>query len=225
VNKRLHQHFLQKVLHFSKYGNKHIDIVSNPAMQATIVTQLQQEDIIEPLQFLYQNYYAGVASMLYNNGCTTEDVADIFQETVLTLADKVKSNKFRGESSIKTFIIAVARNLWLHEMRTKGRRNKREMHYMSTSETVVDGTERMFNKANTDNMKIIFEAVGDVCTQILTGYYYDNLSMRELLQKFNYENEQVLGNRKSKCMKKLKELLTTNIPLLEQFKTLCIYGA
>jgi RNA polymerase sigma factor (sigma-70 family) len=193
-------------------------------MQEIIIDQLKQEDINEPVQFLYQNYYAGVAALIYNKGGNSEDVADIFQETVLTLVDKVKSNQFRGDSSIKTFMIAVARNLWLHELRTRGRRNQREVNYVSLNETEVDATERPFARANTDTMKSIFEGVGEVCTQILTGYYYDNLSMRELLKKFNYENEQVLRNRKSKCMKKLKELLTTNIPLLEQFKTLCVYG-
>jgi RNA polymerase sigma factor (sigma-70 family) len=201
-----------------------MNTVINLSMQADIAEQLKQEDINGPVQFLYQNYYEGVAAMIYSKGGNEEDVADIFQETVLTLVDKVKSNQFRGESSIKTFMIAVAKNLWLHELRTRGRRNKRELNYMVGADTEEQMPDRRFNRANTDTMKQIFEGVGEVCTQILTGYYYDNLSMRELLKKFNYENEQVLRNRKSKCMKKLKELLSTNIPLLEQFKTLCVYG-
>jgi hypothetical protein len=73
-------------------------------------------------------------------------------------------------------------------------------------------------------MDDIFKEVGDVCTQILTGYYYENLSMRQLLERFDYENEQVLRNRKSKCMKKLKEILLTNNNLFEQFKSFCVYG-
>jgi RNA polymerase sigma factor (sigma-70 family) len=199
--------------------------VIDASMQIDIAEQLRKEDINEPVQFLYQNYYEGVAAMIYSKGGNDEDVADIFQETVLTLVEKVKSNLFRGESSIKTFMIAVAKNLWLHELRTRGRRNKRELGYMTAEDKEVEmGVDRLFTKVNKGVMGKIFDEVGDICTQILIGYYYEDLSMKELLLKFNYENEQVLRNRKSKCMKKLKELLTVNKQLSEQFKTLCIYG-
>jgi RNA polymerase sigma factor (sigma-70 family) len=218
------QLFWGKGVTFSLIRQPITNTVITVAMNAELIEQLKQDDINQPVQFLYQNYYTGVASMIYNKGGNSEDVADIFQETVLTLVDKVKSNQFRGDSSIKTFMTAVARNLWLHELRTRGRRNQREVNYVSLNTTEVDTVERPFSKGNTDTMKTIFESVGAVCTQILIGYYYDNLSMRQLLEKFNYENEQVLRNRKSKCMKKLKALLTTNIPLLDQFKTLCLYG-
>jgi RNA polymerase sigma factor (sigma-70 family) len=202
-----------------------MNTVIGQTMQMDIAAQLKQEDINEPVQFLYQHYYEGVAVMIYSKGGNEEDAADIFQETVLTLVEKVKNNQFRGDSSIKTFMISVAKNLWLHELRTRTRRNKREVNYMSGADTeMVEDTDRIFTKANRWVMKDIFSQVGDVCTQILTGYYYEDLSMRQLLERFDYENEQVLRNRKSKCMKKLKELLLTNNNLLEQFKTLCVYG-
>jgi RNA polymerase sigma factor (sigma-70 family) len=199
-------------------------VIQNEQVQAIIISQLKETDINKPVQFLYQNYYEGVLAMIRSKGGNEEDAADIFQETVLTLVDKVKNNQFRGESSVKTFMVSVARNLWLHELRTRGRRNKREVAYFAGADVDEAADERQFNKPATDTMKTIFEAVGDVCTQILTGYYYEDLSMRQLLERFDFENEQVLRNRKSKCMKKLKEILSTNIQLLDQFKTLCLYG-
>jgi RNA polymerase sigma factor (sigma-70 family) len=125
-----------------------MNTVIGDRMQIDIAAQLKQEDINEPVQFLYQNYYEGVAAMIFSKGGTEEDAADIFQETVLTLVEKVKSNQFRGESSIKTFMIAVAKNLWLHELRTRGRRNKRELNYMSGADTETEeDVDRIFKKA------------------------------------------------------------------------------
>ncbi len=199
-------------------------VIQKEEVQATIISQLKETDINKPVQFLYQNYYEGVLAMIKSKGGNEEDAADIFQETVLTLVDKIKNNQFRGESSVKTFMVSVARNLWLHELRTRGRRNKREVTYFADADVQETIGDRQFCKVETDTMKKIFDAVGDVCTQILTGYYYEELSMRQLLERFDFENEQVLRNRKSKCMKKLKEILSSNIQLLDQFKTLCLYG-
>jgi hypothetical protein len=69
----------------------------------------------------------------------------------------------------------------------------------------------------------VFEEIGDVCKKILTGFYFENMSMKEMLVLFNYDNEQVLRNRKSKCMKHLKDLITTNKELTETFKTYLAY--
>lgn len=65
--------------------------------------------------------------------------------------------------------------------------------------------------------------IGETCKKLLIGFYYENKSMKELLNQFDYENEQVLRNRKSKCMKKLKELLTNNPDLLKNLKPLSLY--
>lgn len=47
--------------------------------------------------------------------------------------------------------------------------------------------------------------------------------MKELLTEFKYENEQVLRNRKSRCMKKLKELIAANPGLLNTLKSHTVY--
>ena len=48
---------------------------------------------------------------------------------------------------------------------------------------------------------------GETCRKILTLFYYHDLPMREILKQTNYENEQVLRNRKYKCLKEIAELI------------------
>lgn len=73
-------------------------------------------------------------------------------------------------------------------------------------------------------MDAIYKEIGDTCRNILKGFYYEDLSMKELLTRFNYENEQVLRNKKSICMKKIKDVLHQNKNLLSTFKNLLFYG-
>lgn len=198
------------------------------AVKMELTQQFLQPDINKPVRYLYEHYFEAAATEIRLRGGRDEDAADIFQEAVLILIDKIKSGKFREESNIKTFLVGIARNLWLFEKRTRERRAKREMHFTlseSSSPDLDDSNfeERIFSRSYTETIKIIFEKVGDICSRLLIGFYYENSSMKKLLQKFNYENEQVLRNRKARCMKKLKKLLTEHPKLLHQLKILSVY--
>ena len=198
------------------------------AYKMDIVQDFLQADINRPVRYLYEHYYADAATEIRLKGGSEEDAADIFQEAVLILIDKIKSGKFREESSVKTFLVGISRNLWLFEKRTRDRRNVREMHFTlneagNTGFSDEDFQDRIFSRPNTDTMQRIFEQVGELCSKILVGFYYNKLSMKDLLQQFHYDNEQVLRNRKAKCMKKLKKILTDNPDLLHQLKILSIY--
>lgn len=188
-----------------------------------ILAELRQANIEFPVKKLYDQYFEGIVAQVCINGGNRDDGADIFQESVLILIDKIKTGQFRGDSSIKTFLSAIARNLWLHELRTRSRRNTREITFMNENKEEEKITPGFFSNENTAGLKRIFEAIGPVCKKILTGFYYEEKSMKELLSEFDYDSEQVLRNRKSKCMKKLKELLQSNKNLLQNLKTLSLY--
>ena len=62
------------------------------------------------------------------------------------------------------------------------------------------------------------EALGENCKKILLLFYYENRSMKEILAELPYENEQVVRNKKSKCLKKLETLVKSNRTLYDQLK-------
>ena len=198
------------------------------AFKMELTQQFLQPDINRPVRYLYEHYFESAAAEIRRRGGRDDDAADIFQEAVLILIDKIKSGKFREESNIKTFLIGIARNLWLFEKRTRERRATREMNFTSGEHSYEeiddsDFDERFFSRSNTETIQTIFQKVGDICSRILIGFYYKNSSIKKLLQEFNYENEQVLRNRKARCMKKLKKILTDHPDLLHQLKTLSFY--
>ncbi|MBL7699076.1 MAG: sigma-70 family RNA polymerase sigma factor [Chitinophagaceae bacterium] len=191
--------------------------------QMDLVKEILQADINKPVTYMYEQYFEPVEIDIRANGGNHQDAADIFQEAVLIVVDKIKSGKFRGDSSVKTFLLGIARNLWLHEKRSRSRRSDRETQFARLEETGGEFRDRMFSVDESQIVKKLFEQVGELCSKILGGVYYEKMAMKDLLRRFNYENEQVLRNRKSRCMKKLKELLSNDPLLFEQLKTRSIY--
>lgn len=194
-------------------------------IESNLIPGLKQNNINEAVTELYSNYFEPVTFWIRSKGGNEEDAADIFQETVLVFIEQVRRDKFRGDSSIKTYLIGIAKNLWLNEMRSRDRRSNRELGFIKAdnNETVEDAHQRMYQRENKQKLVQVFEQIGDVCKKILNSFYYENLSMKEMLVLFNYDNEQVLRNKKSKCMKHLKDLITTDRELTETFKTYLAY--
>jgi RNA polymerase sigma factor (sigma-70 family) len=191
--------------------------------QQDILLELRQPDIEKPVRQLYELYFESIVIQICANGGNREDGADIFQDAVLVLIEKVKTGQFRGDSSIKTFLSAIARNLWLFELRTRERRKNREGLYMNGEDKETANEDVFFNKQINVDLLAVLNEIGDTCKKILTGFYYEDKSMKELLGSFDYENEQVLRNRKSRCMKKLKQLIENNTTLLQNLKPISIY--
>jgi RNA polymerase sigma factor (sigma-70 family) len=188
-----------------------------------IITELKKPDIQIPVKKLYELYFEAIISQILASGGSRDDGADIFQEAILILIDKIKTGKFREESSVKTFLTGIAKNLWLHELRTRSRRNQREINYSAFADEKTDSGLYFNGSENTDEVPKLMDKIGSPCREILTGYYYDNQSMKEMLNRFNYENEQVLRNRKSRCLKKIKEMIASDGKLLQTLKSTLLY--
>jgi RNA polymerase sigma factor (sigma-70 family) len=180
---------------------------------------LHQPDIEQPVRHLYQRYFDSVVAHVASNGGAPEDGADIFQEALLVMIDKVKTGVFRGESSLGTYLVGIAKNKWLHESRTRARRRNREIAYLDTAGTEIDAPDGISPMSTGERVGKLMQELGDVCRRLLTGFYYEDKSMRDLLTEFSYENEQVLRNKKGKCMKKLKEMLQRDQDILAELQS------
>jgi RNA polymerase sigma factor (sigma-70 family) len=191
-------------------------------MDAEIIDNLQRNrHVDESIRHLYRLYYEFLGRYVVNNSGTWDDAQDIFQESVIAFINVVQAGKFRGEASIKTFLFSLNRNIWLNELKKRGRTQLREMAY----EKGVDRTEQGINaavemkEANSELMKIM-DQLGEACKKILVLFYYENRSMKEILTSLDFENEQVVRNKKYKCLKRLEEMITKNQSLYHQLKNL-----
>src|SRR5689334_10039074 len=94
---------------------------------AELLTAIRRGDQLNnAIYFIYQQYSQTIQAFILANSGNPADAEDIFQETVVTFIDSVKKDRFRGESSVKTFLAAIARHLWLNELKKRERSEVRE---------------------------------------------------------------------------------------------------
>src|SRR5688572_4115841 len=82
----------------------------------TLLDKLRTEDN-SSFGLLYKFYFPSVASYIKQNLGSNEDAEDVFQEAITVLLQKVRQSDFVLTSSLKTYLYAIAKNLWLKRLR------------------------------------------------------------------------------------------------------------
>src|SRR5687768_5919068 len=139
------------------------------------LTQTDQDN--HAVLYLYQTYFGPCLHYVITNNGSHEDAEDIFQEVVVAFLYLVRQNRFRGDSSIKTFLYALNKKLWINELKRRGRAVKREEKYELLADRNLQKADVMIEQreAHQRLMEIIDE-LGEKCKQILLLYYYENHS-------------------------------------------------
>lgn len=176
------------------------------------------------IKFLYRAHFEELSVFVRQHDGSYQDSEDIFQEVLLGFIEAVRTGKFRQESSVKTFLYALTRNTWYNELKKRNRTEMREMKYeQAKPDNDLDVSEYIAGRESRSQVLQVVDMLDEACKKILIAFYYENLSMRDILTKVNYENEQVVRNKKSKCLKKLAELLNENPQLAQNLKTVLHY--
>ncbi len=65
------------------------------------------------IETIYRENYSIIQSFIIKNNGYPEDARDIFQEAMIVLYEKAKSDSFELSCQIKTYLYSVCRRLWL----------------------------------------------------------------------------------------------------------------
>jgi RNA polymerase sigma factor (sigma-70 family) len=175
----------------------------------------------DAIRHLYRTQYRIVSAYIRQNNGTDQDAEDVFQEVILVFIDVLKKEKFREESSVSTFLYAITRNIWLNELKKRGRSKLRdEVFEKGKDKTDMDVSHLIADREIKTQLIQLVESLGETCQKILLAFYFENLAMRDILKTLNYENEQVVRNKKYKCLKQLEQMLAGQPALAKSLKSL-----
>jgi RNA polymerase sigma factor (sigma-70 family) len=194
-----------------------IMIKKNRFTDFDLLMAINQKDLLEQaILQLYQDHSEIAKAFIKSKGGTDQDADDIFQETIVSFIDIVQKNKFRQESGIQTFIVSISKNLWYNEIRKRQRAGNREKIFeMNRDQTDAPVTEIIQFREMKKELNDMLQDLGESCRKILELFYYENLSMKEIVAHLHYENEQVVRNKKYKCLSQLTEKMKQN-PLVRE---------
>jgi RNA polymerase sigma factor (sigma-70 family) len=176
-----------------------------------------KKELNSAILFIYDHYSGSTSSFITYNGGSEQDAEDVFQETVLSFIDIVQKGKYRMEASIKTFLVSVARNIWLNEIKKRERSGHREKQFeIGRDQKEEDIGQLIGDQERKQQLRELVYQLGESCQKILMLFYYENLSMKEIVDHLPYENEQVVRNKKYKCLQQLTGLIKDNPTIARQ---------
>lgn len=132
-----------------------------------------------------------------------EDIIfDIYQESFIALYDNIKDGRLNTlTSSLKTYLFRIGINKTLRYLeKEKSISRLEDLNTYSFEDIEPNDSEEAYSKLDK-----ILDELQEPCNTVLKLFYWKKKSMKEIAAKMNYRNEQVAKNRKSLCLKQLKE--------------------
>jgi RNA polymerase sigma factor (sigma-70 family) len=168
---------------------------------------------------LYSQYYGMLEHYILQNSGSADDAADLIQEVMLVFVKLVSEEKFRGEASIKSILYSISRNLWITELRKRKSTSARNERYEGEKDQLDTNISDQISR--NENLKFVmdlFEKLGEKCQQILTLFYFEEYSMKEICEKLDFSSDQVLRNKKYKCLQSLTDQVKSSPVLLKNLQ-------
>jgi RNA polymerase sigma factor (sigma-70 family) len=156
-------------------------------------------------KLLYSFYYPGIEKFIKLNNGSSADADDVFQETIMVLLEKVPKEDFKLTSSIKTYITAVAQNIWLKRLRDTKRLTRLDLNYELEDMTLAEWEQKEEAHIQRNFLQRIFERVTRHCVVFLTKTFFSGASREQLMQEMGYKNHHTFDNQKYKCLEQARK--------------------
>jgi RNA polymerase sigma-70 factor (ECF subfamily) len=166
------------------------------------------------LSFVYEKYRQEYINWIRRFGnCASDEASEFYQSTILIFYENVMNGKLSAlQSSLKTYLFGIGKNLVLHEYRN-GTRNERVKAEFLLQIHLADTPQEMAEEElDLALVHRCFDRIGDPCHRLLELFYFHQKSMEEITAELGYKNSETAKNLKYKCMERLRKLVDDERP-------------
>ena len=153
----------------------------------------------QALDIVYQKNYRMMVRLVTSNNGTEDEARDVYQEAVVVFWQKATSGNLVLTSKMSTYIYSICLNLWRKELDRKKRFSSEEKDSIETQDQDKKERERIIRES--------IDKLDDTCKRVLSYYYFDGMSMKDIAEKVGFANTDTAKTKKYKCKKKLDELI------------------
>ena len=160
----------------------------------------------DAIETIYRDNYPAIRGFIIKNNGYPDDARDIFQEAMIVLFEKAKSDSFVLSCRLQTYLYSVCRRLWLKKLQQQNRFNPSiELnHEIVPVEDELELHEQ--KEADFKLMENALQKVGEPCKSLLEAFYIEKKSMPEIAESFRYTNAENAKTQKYKCLVRLKKI-------------------
>lgn len=179
---------------------------SNPMSDPELISALRSGKAEAAFTQLYRQL-PDVITLVRTHGGGKSEARDLFQDALVILHEKVADPTFAIDGALGAYLYGICRNLWLAELRAKGREEK---HIAALSnEVTLSAIESQPSIPSDESVMHLaeraFAMLGEKCRELLTRFYLNNEPLATIAQAFGYAGEGAAKTRKYKCLEQARE--------------------
>ncbi len=152
---------------------------------------------------LYRDYFSLVNRFVINNSGQTEDAEDLFQDTMVVLIEKLRQDNFELTASLKTYIMAIAKNLWLKKLRSPKKivefSELLEQQYFEEINLAIEA-----EKSYWDRLQNYLHQITDHCKGLIHDMFFQQKKIEQIQKEYGYSSKQNAQNQKYKCVEQIR---------------------
>lgn len=164
----------------------------------------------EVLEKLYIEAFPGVARYVGKMGGSFEEARDIFHDALMIYMEKSQMGieiKY-GETS---YLTGIAKHLWSRRF------NELNKLHSGKEDKLPDDAEEEYSEAAAPGLMELLTTAGQKCMELLSAFYYEQLDMEKLAQRFGFSGTRSATVQKFKCLEKVRETVKTKSLQYEDF--------
>lgn len=149
-------------------------------------------------------------NLIKDHGANQQDLEDVKTDGLIVLDHNIRTEKFKGESSLEYYYVSICKWLWMNKRRKNNRielvddaRSLPQRDFAFTPEDILLDKDRI------DIIKKHLQSLGPTCTKVLTMWML-HYSMEEIAETMHWSSEALARKNKYRCLQKLKEIIQLN---------------
>lgn len=159
------------------------------------------------IEALYREAFPAVARTIAQMGGDLDTAKDIFHDALIIYIEKERMQAVDTIVSAKAYVVGIARVLWIR----KFNRDARHISIAGAEEDFADyqDNDRVQDMLPEDLLASM-ESAGKKCLEILQAFYYEQSSMQEIAERFQFKSRRSATVQKYKCLEKVREQLKSS---------------
>lgn len=162
---------------------------------------------------LYRQHRVVVFAHLKQFTPDEDYIADLYQDAIIVLLERVRDPYFQLTCSVRTYLIAICRNQLFKRAGRQPEIVKIEGETTNYNDWLLHEKEMEQNKTQLDELDRVLEYFKNKfkqCYELLYRFFFLKESFALIAQVMKYTNADNAKNQKARCQKKLRELYLGN---------------
>ena len=151
------------------------------------------------IEEIYGQTFPAVAKLISSAGGTFDDAKDIFHDALVIFMERDSKIPVNAIKSDKAYILGISKHLWIRKFQKDSRNIP-----LNSMENEIVIPDDYFPTANNTRLLNFLKIAGKRCLDLLRAFYFQQLSIKEIVRDLGYSHEHSVSVQKYKCLEKVR---------------------